>query len=77
MRHKSERTTLRYYAAVSKARCKDVHQKLLNDPSGVPQLKVEKMPNGEIMLVSTDKVPGIPMTITHARILQKDEAVDK
>jgi len=77
MRHKSERTTLRYYAAVSKARCKDVHQKLLNDPAEAPQLKVERMPNGEKMLISTAKVPGVPMTITHARILQKGETVDK
>jgi len=30
--HESERTTLRYYAAVSKAKCKEEHQRVLNKP---------------------------------------------
>lgn len=30
MRHKSERTTLKHYIAVSKDRCKDEHQRILN-----------------------------------------------
>ena len=30
MRHKSERTTLKHYIAVSKERCKTEHQRILN-----------------------------------------------
>ncbi|MCL5667355.1 MAG: tyrosine-type recombinase/integrase [Patescibacteria group bacterium] len=30
--HESERTTLRYYAAVSKSRCKEEHQRVMNKP---------------------------------------------
>lgn len=76
-RHSSERTTLRYYAAVSKTRSRDMHEKIMNNPDGAPQLRVEQMANGEKMLVSTEQVPGVPMTITRARILNKEEEVDK
>lgn len=71
-RHKSERTTLRYYAAVSKTRSRETHEKIMNT-EGVPMLRVEQTDAGDRLLVSTEKVPGIPMTITRARVLKKDK----
>lgn len=75
-RHRSERTTLRYYAAVSKSRSRDMHEKIMNDPNALPGFHVEKTVTGKKLLVSESRVPGVPIIITHARILIKNKTVD-
>ncbi len=62
MRHKSERTTLKHYIAVSKERCKDEHQRILNSHQFLnPAILtdgLEKIKQG----LELEAVPGIATT---------------
>jgi len=45
-RHRSERTTLKHYTAVSKSRCKEEHNKVMSNPMNAPAYKLTIKRNG-------------------------------